>query len=94
MWSKCKEVSARPQFEGVRNAAPMRRRMRTSKNDAGQSNKLMIRQALGYAKIRVQVAAIVTAEETQLKANRMRYIESMDRTYSLSSANDDHADCL
>ena len=29
-------------FEGVRNAAPMTQRMRTSKNDAAQANKLMI----------------------------------------------------
>jgi len=51
-------------FEGVRNAVPMTQRMRTSKNDAEQANRLMIRQTLGYVSSRVRAASTVKAEET------------------------------
>jgi len=66
-------------FEGVRNAAPTTQRMRTSKNDTEQANKLMIRQTLGYVTSRVQATSTVKAEETQPKANTMRYIGSVGR---------------
>jgi len=66
-------------FEGVRNAAPMTQRMRTSKNDAAQANKLMIRQTLGYVTSRVRTASTVRAEETQPKANTTRYIGGVGR---------------
>ena len=66
-------------FEGMRNAAPMTQRMRTSKNDAAQANKLMIRQTLGYVTSRARAASTVKAEETQPKANTMRYVGSVGR---------------
>jgi len=66
-------------FEGVRNAAPMTQKIRTSKNDAAQANRLMIRQTLGYVTSQVRVASTVKVEETQPKANRIRYIGSVGR---------------
>ena len=55
----------------------MTQRMHTSKNDAAQANKSMIRQTLGYATSQVRAASTMKAEETQPKANRMRYRGSM-----------------
>ena len=66
-------------FEGVRNAAPMTQRMRTSKNDAVQANKWMIRKTLGYVMSRVRAASTVKVQETQPKANTKRYIGSVGR---------------
>jgi len=75
-------------YEGARNAVPMTQRMRTSKNDAAQANKSMIRQTLEYVTSRVRAASTVKAEETQPKANRMRYRGSVGRNNTGQSHED------
>ena len=75
-------------FEGVRNAAPTTQRMCTSKKDAEQANRLMIRQTLGYVSSRVRAASTVKAEETQPNANTMRCIGSVGRNILLPSGDD------
>jgi len=62
-------------FEGV----TMTQRMRTSKHDPAQANKLMIRQKMGYVTSRVRAASTVKAEAIQPKANTMRYVGSVGR---------------